>query len=449
MKRIFKCLIIFILLICSFVALLTLTSCISSKSMVNNVEKSSQILLKEGNRKIIYIPYRKTKMEFDNYTDALMINTAYSIDSRTPLFSAFVARKNFIPDITTEIYQDQAGELRSSSKYKYHNEVGELNDLINNEKAESFEYARYWHGYLIILRPLLVMFNLTQIRMILTCILITLFIIFTILLYKRTDIITAIIFFTSLLGVEYFYLGFSMQGIFVFLIMMIASIIILCKYSKIKNYSAFFFIIGMLTNFFDFLTVPILTYTIPMIVLFTIKYMKENFEIKLILKEILVYGITWGIGYGLTWASKWILTDLIFGRNMFLTALKQVFYRSAGTEKISIFNVINQNINYMYISFFISIFFTVLTILIKIWIEGKKFSFKEQDKKIHTYNIILIYLLIGIIPYIWYTLLRNHSYYHAFFTYRNLLISNICINLSIKKIFDFLTERKEKNEKEI
>lgn len=382
MKKIFRYLIIFILLICSFMALLTITSCISSKSMFNNVEESSQLLLEEGNRKIIYIPYRRTKMEFDNYTDALMINTAYSIDSRKPLFSAFMARKNFIPDVTTEVYQDQAGELKSSSKYKYHNEVGELNDLVNNEKAESFEYARYWHGYLIILRPLLVMFNLTQIRTILTCILIILFIFFIILLYKKSDIVTAIIFSTCLLGIEYFYLGFSMQGIFIFLIMMIASIIILCKYSKIKSYGMFFFIIGMLTNFFDFLTVPVLTYAIPMIILFTIKYTKENFEIKLILKKILVLGIAWSVGYGLTWTSKWLLTDLIFGRKMFFTALKQVFYRSAGTEKINIFNVINQNINYMYVSFFISIFFTVLTILIKIWIENKKLNLKNKIQKI-------------------------------------------------------------------
>ena len=73
---------------------------------------------------------------------------------------------------------------------------------------------------------------------------------------------------------------------------------------------------------------------------------------------------------------------------------------------------------------------------------------KEQNTK-DTYDIIFIYLLIGIIPFAWYALLRNHSYYHAFFTYRNLLVSNVCINLSIKKIFDFLTEKEEQDEKEI
>ena len=179
-KSLFKYIMTFIITISAFMLLLTAASAIPSGYIYENVKKSSEILLNEGNRKIIYIPYRCENMQFDNYTDALMINTAYSIDTTKPLFSAFIARKNYIPNVTTEVYQDQPGELRSSSKYKYHNEVGELNDLVNNEKTESFEYARYWHGYLILLRPLLVVFNLAQIRIILTCVLIILCIIFTI-----------------------------------------------------------------------------------------------------------------------------------------------------------------------------------------------------------------------------------------------------------------------------
>ena len=143
--KVIKYLIVYIILIISFVVLLTVTSSFSSKKLDENVKISSQVLLEEGNRKIIYIPYRDRKMQFDNYTDALMINTAYSIDSSNPLYSAFVARKNYIPGITKEIYEDSVGELKSSSKYEYHNEVGELKDLVNKEEAESFEYARYWH----------------------------------------------------------------------------------------------------------------------------------------------------------------------------------------------------------------------------------------------------------------------------------------------------------------
>ena len=157
-------------------------------------------------------------MQFDNYTDALMINTAYSIDNNKPFESSFLARKNYIPNVTDDIYQDTAGELKSSSKYNYHNEVGELNDLVNGEKVESFEYARYWHGYLIILRPLLAFISLNEIRVIFTIMLISLAVILAYLLYKNINITVAVIFITGMLGIEYFYLGFSLQGIFVFLI---------------------------------------------------------------------------------------------------------------------------------------------------------------------------------------------------------------------------------------
>ena len=211
--KIFKYIVIYAILIASFVGMLVLTSNFSSQKIYDNVKESSKVLLSEGNRKIIYIPYRKCKMQFDNYTDALMINTAYSIDSKSPLYSAFVARKNYIPNITTEIYEDSVGELKSSSKYKYHNEVGELNDLVNGEKVESFEYARYWHGYLTVLRPMLVLFNINEMRIILTIILVVLAVILSVLIWKKIDIVASIVFFTGLIGVEYFYLGFSLQGI--------------------------------------------------------------------------------------------------------------------------------------------------------------------------------------------------------------------------------------------
>ena len=175
---------VFLILIIIFITTLTISSTFSSKNIYENVKESSEVLLKEGNRKLIYIPYRQIEMQFDNYTDALMINTAYSIDSKTPLYSAFVARKNYIPEVTTNVFEDAVGELKSSSKYQYHNEVGELNDLVNGENAESFEYARYWHGYLTVLRPLLLIFNLTQLRVILTVLLIILSTILLIALYN-------------------------------------------------------------------------------------------------------------------------------------------------------------------------------------------------------------------------------------------------------------------------
>ncbi len=446
-KTMFGYIFVYFILIILFVLLLTLSSCLPSSVIKHNVQESSKILLKEGNRKIVYIPYRGINMQFDNYTDALMMNTAYSIDSKTPLYSAFVARKNYIPNVTTEVYQDTAGELRSSSKYQYHNEVGELNDLVNGEKAESFEYARYWHGYLVVLRPLLTLFHLTQIRALLTILLCILALILIYLIYKKINIIVSFIFFTGLLGIEYFYLGFSLQGIFVFIIMMVASIIILLKYNKIKSFGLYFFIIGMLVNFFDFLTVPIVTLSIPLVLYFLLKKEKEPENITEILKQMIQYTFAWGMGYALTWLTKWTLVDIFFNRNLIAVAINQVLYRSALTGSIteySIFSVIKENISYIKIPLFISLMTTFLIISLNILRFKKLKIVRVNSEKLITN--ILPYLVISIFPICWYSILQNHSYYHAFFTYRNLIIINICLNIIIQEIF-IESFKGEKNEK--
>lgn len=432
LKNIIKYIGIYLLFIIFFVISLVVVSSFNKEAISENVKKSAEVLLSEGNRKIIYIPYKNCNLQFDNYTDALMINTAYSIDPETPLYSAFVARKNYIPNVTTEIYEDVPGELKSSSKYKRHNEVGELKDLANDEKAESFEYARYWHGYLIFLRPLLILFNINQIRIMLTIILIILAGILAYIIYKKINTIVSVIFLISLLGVEYFYLGFSMQGVFIFLIMMIASIIIVGRYEKIKNFGILFFITGMLTNFFDFLTVPMVTYAVPLALYFLTR---EDTELnaKQIIIDIIKYGALWGIGYGVTWFTKWALTDLIFEKNIISTALKQVLYRSNGYKTYTLLKVINANMIYIISQLLVNIIITIISIKLYEIIK-----MKETEKTSITNKQILItvlpFILISIMPFIWYALLQNHSYYHAFFTYRNLILTSLGICLCLEKV---------------
>lgn len=434
LKNIIKYIGIYLALIIFFVISLVAVSSFNKEAIAENVKKSAKVLLSEGNRKVIYIPYKDFDMQFDNYTDALMINTAYSIDPQTPLYSAFVARKNYIPNVTTEVYEDVPGELKSSSKYKGHNEVGELNDLANDEKAESFEYARYWHGYLIFLRPLLTLFNINQIRIMLTIILIILAGILAYLIYKKINIIVSIIFLISLLGVEYFYLGFSMQGVFIFLITMIASIIIVERYEKIRDFGMLFFITGILTNFFDFLTVPIVTYAVPLALYFLLKQ-RENNELnaKQVVIDTIKNGALWGIGYGATWFTKWALTDLIFGKNIISTALMQVLYRSNGYKTYTLLKVINANMIYIISQLLVNIIITIISIKLYEVIKVKKREKSNITNKTIV-TTILPYILVSIMPFIWYALLQNHSYYHAFFTYRNLILTSLGICLCLEEV---------------
>lgn len=194
-KEFLKYALTFLSLILCFALLLTLTSLIPRNWMEKNVKESGEILGNQTNR--LMIPIREFQVMFDNFTDALMINTAYSIDSSSPFFSSMVARKNFIPGKTKVIYKDFPGELVSASKYQELDQASELNDTVNSDIDESFEYARYWHGYLVLLRPLLCIMNIQTLRYFMIAVFSALAIFLMIVVAKKVNILSALAIRTS------------------------------------------------------------------------------------------------------------------------------------------------------------------------------------------------------------------------------------------------------------
>ncbi len=342
-KPALKYIIVYIILILLFIVFLTISSLFPSDWIKENIAESANILESESNYKQVNVIYKGMIIPFDNYTDALMLNTAYSIDNARPLYSAFTARKNYIPGVTNTVIEETAGELGFSSKYEERNQVGELKDTVNGRVLESFEYGRYWHGYLTIIRPLLILFNIHTIRVIFIILFVALAAILLYLIYKKINLITAVIFLLGLTYVEYFYIGFSLQGSFLFFIMMISSIILLKRYEKIKSFPFVFFIIGMITNFFDFLTVPILTLGVPMLLYFLLKNKEQELSIKEYILKIASLSIAWGMGYALTWLAKWTLLDFIYHNNIFDVVFNQISYRTVGEGDISFLDVIKLN----------------------------------------------------------------------------------------------------------
>lgn len=192
LKKSTKYIITYMILIITFIILLTLVSLIPSEKMKTNVQETAKILTAQTNGLMIKIHLKKLIIPFDNYTDALMVNTAYSIDSNEPFYSFMMAKKNYIPDKTKEIKEDTVGELKSASKYKIPSAVGELQDTANGNIDEAFEYARYWHGYLVLLRPALCISNIGGIRITMSVVFIMLGIVLTFLVAKEINILSAI-----------------------------------------------------------------------------------------------------------------------------------------------------------------------------------------------------------------------------------------------------------------
>ena len=427
MKNVLKYTITFIIIIISFNIFLLLSSLFPSSLIEKNVKKSSEILLKEGNTLVIKRK-KYSNITSNNYTDSIMINACYSIDNKNPIFSYMSARKNYKKGLTTEELQDTNGELVSySSKTvdEKYDPVTELSEFLNFNVTTSIEYARYWHGYMVFLRFLLLFLDIKGIRLLLLYLFIILLIIFLPLAWRKIGKINTIIIVFSLLAYDYLYVFYSLESSPIFLTMMISSIILLIKIDKIKDIYWYFLIVGCISNFVDFLTVPTITLDMSLFIYILYKQRNNEIDLKQGVKTIIFASLIWGLGYGLTWLSKWIIYDVIYHKNLLRSAISQVVYRSSSINPVkkykTIYDVLFQlfTINFKYIRDFIIFIISILVIIL--FFSRKKYEIKFNINKIYIKEVIPI-IIISLIPIIWYRVLSNHTILHDHFTYRHMLI---------------------------
>lgn len=430
MKKIISYILIFVILVGVYFGSLTLISYIPSSFIKENVKESANYFFYNGGEnKIIELKYKKVNLF--NFTNALMINTAYSIDSTNPIEAFLTAKKNYIPGVTKIIHTTTSKNLQSAEKYyKVENadrnnavQTLELFDTVNERDLyESFEYARYWHGYLVFLRPLLLIFSYEQINILIFVLVMILLFLNFYYIKNKIGLKVAIGFALSYVLVDGLFITMSLNEVTCFIISLISCLYILIQYDKIKDINKVFFVIGALTNFFDLLTNPIVTYGMPIIIYMLIKSSKENLKFKEILKLYFTTSIMWGLGYGLTWATKWIITDLILDRGIIKNALEQISYRTSG-ESYSIKILIKKLLKYF--SKTIVIVTGIITVILCFNIKNIKNL--KHIKILNVLKSMIPFIIAIFIPIVWYIVLLNHSCVHAFFTYRNLIVSIFAI----------------------
>jgi hypothetical protein len=436
MKKTIKYIVTFIFLILGFNFLLFIGSIFPSNFIEKNVKESSEILIQEGNS---YKLFKYLGIINNNYTDSIMINEAYSIDNTNPIYSYMSARKNYKKGITQESLLDTKGELisinsNSNNELTIYDPVGELSEFLDGNIDTSINYARYWHGYLPILRTLLLFFNISEIRIILLIIFTILFIYLIYLLKDKFGIIISLIFGVSLIIEGYFFVSYSLESSPVFIVMMISSIMLLKRIDKIQNFYLYIFIISCITNFVDYLTVPLITLAIPLYIFILYKQkMEKQLNYKYYLKLIIKASIIWLIGYGMTWLSKWVIYDIIYNEGLIKSAIEQVVYRTQSynehtTDTITQIMLFLISSNLIYICT-ICCFALCLLLILK-----NKYSVKLNKIK-NILNESIPIFVISLMPLVWYRALANHTVLHVTFVYRHMLIFLCGILLCWKKIF--------------
>ena len=191
----------------------------------------------------------------------------------------------------------------------------------------------------------------------------------------------------------------------------------------------FFILLGILTNYFDLLTFPLVALGFPIALLLALRLQTNDSFLRLFMMTA-ACGIGWALGYAGMWAFKWVLVDMISEYSMIWSLMTQIFLRTsnhgAGNE-ISRIGVIMQNLDVILAksSYLLLIAITGLWTLIptvKAFIK-RKAIFDARA---------LILLIVAAVPLVWYFVMANHSFDHTYYTYRN-------VTMSVMAGFAFIT----------
>ena len=279
---------IFALLIFLFSTAMIMVSAINiTPSSHDNYYNAGFRLQKEG----IYPAF--FKVQFDNYTDALMINITMFTSYGNPIKSAFGG-----------YYYD----LDEYSKPE------DLFEAVRNKVVTPNQiYPRYWHGYVLLLKPLFHLYNYDEIRHLNSVAFYLLFLFSTILLFLKTDWKLMISYVLSILLADFFILPLSLQFSNVFFILFISIIVLLyLKNPNTKTFKIYCFVLGCITMFFDFYTYPYLTLVYPLIVIIYL-LIRENHSVKEIINISLSCMGLWLVGYLATWLAGNAISTVLYG----------------------------------------------------------------------------------------------------------------------------------------
>ena len=404
MKDVTKFIKVFVLLIASYFVFAVLSCLLPDKTIKAHIAQSAPGLAEEGSYPNAIITWDQCQM--DNFTDALIMNQIYNIDRKHPVRSAMIVN-------------------RSSEGGLDWDQPGLLLRRVHGEELKSHQYSHYWHGNTFLFRFVLLLMDFNMLRWTLYLISGLLMVMLLCAYYPEAGTLKTMVLSFGFLVTCGFVTQFSMQFFPVLALTLIGSLLVI-KRDKSKDFGLLFFIVGSLTCYFDLLTAPLLTLGIPLAVMLSLNK-ESQFDLKRNLLTIIKLILLWGLGFALTFFMKWVLASLILGQNVLADAYEVALYRM-DTEDFTRWDALSRN--FKMIPLWMIIVAVAVLIVIDV-VRHKRLNCKKA----------LVYLLVGVMPLVWYLLLSNHSYIHWWFTYRLLAITITCLMLMLSDAIPTTSEK--------
>ncbi len=369
----------YLILIAAFFLSMVLVYCIPVSWIQDNVESSLAVMEAEGERPM-YAFYRHSAI-VDNHTDMLM-------------YESLIPNRDYYNIVQASVSINQ--------------------------------YPRYWHGYQVLLRPLTVLFQVQELRYLGMITFYLLFFWSAWLIAKRTKLLHAMLYVLTIASAYLVVVTTCFQYLTTFYVLFAALIVLLTRYGKEKPMDLFlyFFVVGMVENFFDFLTYPIITLGIPLVLLLWIRVRDEQADFRGNCRFLFFSSLSWGMGYALTWIAKWLIATVVLGVRYFWRTMSVVQYRLEGSdeEPLDRIGTIRKNLKAWLnvqddgiITWSkVALLILIVALILIIW---------KKLKDLQTVAAYVPMLFVAAYPYIWYLVMSNHSQIHFWYTYRAQLVA--------------------------
>lgn len=379
---------------------LILTSLIPNEKILGNMLTSAESYVTPD--PFSFENGKKFNAVADNYADVILQNILWNIKSDDP----------FVSSLDTKYFDGE--EFGVNWGY-----YAALNGYQPNT-----DYTRYWHGSVIFIRPLMTVTNVKGVKFIgFSAAMLLALTVLGLLVWKK-QYFAAAAFALSLICVQFYNVRLSLEYLPMANIAMISCICFICLEKKGDTaLTVLSVIFGAMTAFFDFLTIETLSVLLPLLLIFIIREQENRLgQLRENLLLSVKCGGCWAAAYAGTFLVKWTAATVVTGENKFEAAITSAEKRFVGTAEE--------------LPFFKQLFFAPLAnlstmfggeervdggrivvglLLTDLVFGGIYFIFRRRKTN---KPVTLICLILGLLPYLRYMVLNNHSYLHEFFTYR-------------------------------
>lgn len=387
--------------------------------MERNLEKSATTFAQEG---IYPSLYSWCTSQLDSTTDALILMISACDTGEPPFVQAMSGTHNTLSSVEATS-NELAAHYGSSIPFD-----------------GSAPYYQYWHGYQLIIRPLLSLVGYPMMRILNGIMQTILLLLLCLYLYKagmKQYILPYLVSVAMLMPVV---LAKSLQYSSCYYLLTLGCFAVLRKRNDLDQADGFLFLyLGIATAYFDFLTYPIATLGVPAVLYFCIRK-ADSFRNTFCRGTKICF--SWGVGYLGMWSSKWLIGSLITGKNILAEASAKV------AERSSVGSVSDGLLKNMYVALSVNIKAFIRTpaiVLLAVLLCILLLSAIQHCRK-HQYSVtcaakvLFPFAILACLPVFWYLGTTNHSIIHGWFTNKALIVSAFSATAALARLSSSVTE---------